>query len=73
MLMENCFSSSLDFEEQTSLISLKYENDVWFGSGTISKTSDQTEGLYKALVLGLRDYVKNNNFPGVILDTYLVE
>ena len=31
------------------------------------KSSTKYESLYKALVLGLRDYVKNNKFPGVIL------
>ena len=33
----------------------------------ILKSVTKYEGLYKALVLGLRDYVKNNKFPGVIL------
>ena len=37
------------------------------GKGDIIKSSTKYESLYKALVLGLRDYVKNNKFPGVIL------
>ena len=32
----------------------------------IVNSDSKYEGLYKALVLGLRDYVTNNNFPGVI-------
>ena len=33
----------------------------------LTKSSSEIERLYKALVLGLRDYVNNNKFPGVVL------
>ncbi len=61
------FFNSLDFEEQVSIINIKNENQRWKGSGKIEKSSNKIESLYKALVLGLRDYVNNNRFPGVIL------
>ena len=57
----------LDFEEQISIINFKNNNQKWVGSGKIEKSSNKIESLYKALVLGLRDYVNNNGFPGVIL------
>ncbi len=61
------FFSSLDFEEQISIINFQKINQSWIGSGNIEKTSGKFESLYKGLVLGLRDYVNNNGFPGVIL------
>ena len=61
------FFSSLDFEEQISIVNFKNNNQKWVGSGKIEKSSNKIESLYKALVLGLRDYVNNNGFPGVIL------
>ncbi len=61
------FFSSSDFEEQISIINFKNNNQKWEGSGKIEKSSNKFESLYKALVLGLRDYVNNNGFPGVIL------
>ena len=63
----NKFFSSLEFEEQISIIEFNKENEIWKGKGkTESKFSEQ-ESLYKALVVGLRDYVNNNNFRGVLL------
>ncbi len=61
------FFSSSDFEEQISIINFKNNNQKWEGTGKIVKSSNKFESLYKALVLGLRDYVNNNGFPGVIL------
>ena len=43
------------------------KNEKWIGSGNLNKNTSDTERLYKALVLGLRDYVNNNKFPGVVL------
>jgi NAD+ synthase len=33
----------------------------------IARTADGLDGIYQAMVLGLRDYVTKNRFPGVIL------
>jgi NAD+ synthase len=35
--------------------------------GPLVAPSEGTEALYEALVLGLRDYVRKNRFPGVVL------
>ena len=60
------FQSSKSFEENVSIIKFN-KNKKWIGKGRIEKSITKYESLYKALVLGLRDYVKNNKFPGVIL------
>jgi NAD+ synthase len=35
--------------------------------GTLTPPSEGIEAIYQALVLGLRDYVRKNRFPGVVL------
>ena len=63
----NKFFCSSEFKEEISIIDFKKQNGKWIGNGNINKSSSETERLYKALVLGLRDYVNNNKFPGVVL------
>ena len=58
--------SCKSFEHDISIINFR-KDKTWIGKGDIIKSSTKYESLYKALVLGLRDYVKNNKFPGVIL------
>jgi len=58
--------SCKSFEHDISIINFR-KDKKWIGKGDIIKSSTKYESLYKALVLGLRDYVKNNKFPGVIL------
>jgi NAD+ synthase len=56
------------FEEHIALITFEKKNDRWYvkdGPKTADMTNAQT--IYKALVLGLRDYVTKNGFPGVVL------
>jgi NAD+ synthase len=36
-------------------------------TGTVAATPDGYAGIYDAMVLGLRDYVRKNGFPGVVL------
>ncbi len=60
------FLNCKSFEQDISIITFT-KDDKWIGKGDIIKSSTKYESLYKALVLGLRDYVKNNKFPGVIL------
>ena len=60
------FQSSRSFEKEISIITFSKDKN-WSGTGKIVNSVSKYEGLYKALVLGLRDYVTNNNFPGVIL------
>ena len=61
------FSSLEEFKEDISIINFSKNNGKWTGHGNVKKNSSQTERLYKALVVGLRDYVKNNKFSGVVL------
>jgi NAD+ synthase len=35
--------------------------------GEIAETQDHSEALYSAMVLGLKDYVNKNRFPGVVI------
>ena len=61
------FYNSSEFKEETAQISFQKTNGKWAGQGNLNNNSSSTERLYKALVLGLRDYVNNNKFPGVVL------
>ncbi len=61
------FFCSKEFKEEISVINLLKQNGKWIGNGNQRKNSSETERLYKALVLGLRDYVNNNKFNGVVL------
>ena len=63
----NKFFCSSEFKEEVSIIDFTKENEKWIGSGNLDKNTSETERLYKALVLGLRDYVNNNKFQGVVL------
>ena len=55
------------WEENTSVVefnvSAKKFNDLSFEKAQVS----DLENIYMAMVIGLRDYVAKNNFPGVIL------
>ena len=61
------FYNSSEFKEETAQISFQKTKGKWAGQGNLNNSSSSTERLYKALVLGLRDYVNNNKFPGVVL------
>ena len=61
------FYNSSEFKEETAQISFQKTNGKWAGQGNLNNNSSSTERLYKALVLGLRDYVNNNKFSGVVL------
>ena len=63
----NKFYSSSEFKEETAEINFQKTNGKWLGQGNLNNSSSSSERLYKALVLGLRDYVNNNKFPGVVL------
>jgi len=43
------------------------ENRLMPVQGQIAKEPGLEEGIYQALVLGVRDYVQKNGFPGVVL------
>jgi len=56
-----------DFQEQTLEIDLKKTDNNWEFKENINTVSSSIESLYKSLVISVRDYVKNNGFPGVVL------
>ena len=57
------------FEEQLVLTRWRRgEDDRWqCVEGDVAKPASGLEAIYRALVLGLRDYVDKNRFPGVVL------
>lgn len=52
------------FEEQLSLVELSSDANP---SGELAALPELEAGIYRALCLGLRDYVGKNRFPGVLL------
>jgi NAD+ synthase len=56
------------FEEQIALTEWRREASGWHCvPGEISGVPEQEEETWRACVLGLRDYVLKNRFPGVVL------
>ena len=58
------------FEE--SLILTRWQRDeedrlACVGKGSLAPPLSDLESIYRAMVLGLRDYVQKNRFPGVVL------
>lgn len=55
---EGLYIADFDIEEDGSVTPVK---------GDIAPDIGEVESVYKALVLGVRDYVSKNNFPGAIM------
>ncbi|MDB5574351.1 MAG: NH(3)-dependent synthetase, partial [Tardiphaga sp.] len=55
------------FSEQTLTLTLTKSANGWTCQGPIAPALDGDEGDYAACVLGLRDYVRKNGFPGVLM------
>ena len=56
------------FREIVALTRWQRRGERWHCvSGAVTPFEDGLEGIYQAMVLGLRDYVNKNRFPGVIL------
>ncbi len=56
------------FEEATILTDWVEGPDGWVCAKTsMTPPLERLEAIYKAMVLGLRDYVRKNGFPGVVL------
>jgi NAD+ synthase len=56
-----------DFVEDITTLSWTRANGGWRCSGPIQPLLEGDKADYAACVLGLRDYVKKNGFPGVLL------
>src|ERR1700680_3506951 len=55
------------FEESITTLRWSKGADGWRCSGPVAPLLDGDQGDYAACVLGLRDYVRKNGFPGVLL------
>jgi NAD+ synthase len=56
------------FEEKIVLTRWRREGQGWVcESGAIAGEESENELVYRAMVLGLKDYVEKNRFPGVII------
>jgi NAD+ synthase len=56
-----------DFVEDVTTLRWTRGNDGWRCSGPVAKVLEGDKADYAACVLGLRDYVRKNGFPGVLL------
>jgi NAD+ synthase len=55
------------FEENTTTLQWVKGANGWHCKGSVAPVLDGDEGDYAACVLGLRDYVGKNGFPGVLM------
>ena len=58
------------FAEQLDVVTLTQRDDsgiISLEPGTVADELSEHENIYNALVMGVRDYVEKNGFPGVIL------
>lgn len=56
------------FESQITPVAFTWENDTLTPvQGQMTDPLNENEAIYKALVLGLKDYVNKNKFPGVMI------
>tara|TARA_B110001454_G_scaffold145951_1_gene135451 strand:- start:2899 stop:4554 length:1656 start_codon:yes stop_codon:yes gene_type:complete len=53
-------------KEELRVIEISSSNEIIFDSKN-NKSFSKDDDIYSALILGLRDYVKKNNFPGVVI------
>src|SRR5246500_3860120 len=56
-----------DFVEDITTLRWTKGNDGWRCTGAVAKALEGDKADYAACVLGLRDYVRKNGFPGVLL------
>lgn len=57
-----------DFGDDIAFTDWHRGNDGWVcAKGRIAEPLDRLAGIYQAMVVGLRDYVNRNKFPGVVL------
>lgn len=57
-----------DWQEHVETIAFtKSEGGDWSASGMLMPWTEDLEATYMAMVVGLRDYVNKNGFPGVVL------
>lgn len=55
------------FEESITTVELGADGAILAGNGALAPAPQEEESVYRALVLGVRDYVRKNGFPGVVV------
>jgi NAD+ synthase len=55
------------FDEHITTLAWRKDDSGWRCSGPVTPLLEGDKGDYAACVLGLRDYVRKNGFPGVLL------
>jgi NAD+ synthase len=60
-------ASITSWDQEMILTQWTREADGWVCSGPKTTPESRLEGIYRAMVVGLRDYVTKNRFPGVVL------
>jgi NAD+ synthase len=55
------------FTESLSVVTLREDGQSVHLTGQVSAPDSENEAMWRALVLGIRDYCSKNGFPGVIL------
>lgn len=55
------------FEENITTLTWRKDQSGWRCNGPVAPLPEGDKGDYAACVLGLRDYVRKNGFPGVLL------
>ncbi len=56
------------FEKKVLITDWQRLEDSWVcEEGPIAESLEESDATYRAMVLGLRDYVGKNNFPGILL------
>ena len=56
------------WESRVTLTEWRREGEGWTcAEGEVAPTLDRSENIYRAMTLGLRDYVDKSGFPGVVL------
>ncbi len=57
-----------DWEERIVMTTWRNTDKGWrCDAGTIESLDTDLEGIYHAMMMGLRDYVNRNKFPGIVL------
>ncbi|MFT4561566.1 MAG: NAD+ synthase (glutamine-hydrolyzing) [Gammaproteobacteria bacterium] len=56
-----------EFEETVAVVDITRSNNQLVFNGPDDGYTDHLENVYAALVLGVRDYIGKNNFPGAVL------
>ncbi|MEQ8247650.1 MAG: NAD+ synthase [Alphaproteobacteria bacterium] len=56
------------WREKIERLRIERRKGAWrFDEGPMDRPHDRLENVYRAMVLGLRDYVNKNGFPGVLI------